>query len=72
MVAVPAATPVARPLLLTVAADVVDEVQVTCVVIFWVVWSEYVPVAVNCWVTPAAMLDWRVLPIWKIGLQRSP
>jgi hypothetical protein len=56
MVAVPAATPVARPLLLIVAADVGSEVQVACVVIFWVVESEYVPVAVNCWVFPAAML----------------
>ena len=33
-----------------------DEVQVTCVVIFWVDPSEYVPVAVNCWVIPTAML----------------
>ena len=56
MVAVPAATPVAKPLLIIVAADVGSEVQVTCVVIFWVVESEYVPVAVNCWVVPAAML----------------
>jgi hypothetical protein len=56
MVAVPAALAVARPLLLTVAVDVLDEVQVTCVVIFWVVESEYVPVAVNCWVVPAALL----------------
>ena len=33
MVAVPAATDVAKPLLLTVATDVLDEVQVTCAVI---------------------------------------
>ena len=50
MVDEPAATPVARPPLLTVAVGVLDEVQVTCVVISWVVESEYVPVAVNCWV----------------------
>jgi hypothetical protein len=56
MVEEPAATPVASPLLLTVAVDVLDEVQVTCEVISWVVESEYVPVAVNCWVAPAAML----------------
>ena len=37
MVEEPAATPVARPPLLTVAVGVLDEVQVTCVVIFWVV-----------------------------------
>ena len=56
MVEEPAATPVARPLLLTVAVGVLDEVHVTCVVIIWVVESEYVPVAVNCWMLPAAML----------------
>ena len=56
MVAVPAATAVARPLLLTVAADVFDELQVTCVVISRLVPSENVPVAANCWTTPAGML----------------
>jgi hypothetical protein len=55
MVAVPAATAVARPLLLTVAADVFDELQVTCVVISRLVPSENVPVAANCWTTPAGM-----------------
>jgi hypothetical protein len=29
---------------------------VTCVVISWVVDSEYVPVAVNCWVAPTTIL----------------
>jgi len=33
MVAVPAATPVARPPLLTVATDVFNDFQVTCLVI---------------------------------------
>ena len=42
-VAVPGATAEARPLLLTVATDASDEIQVTCVVISWVVPSEYVP-----------------------------
>jgi hypothetical protein len=56
MVAVPVATAVARPLLLIVAADVGNEVQMTCVVISWLVPSEYVPVAVNCLVTPTGML----------------
>jgi hypothetical protein len=37
MVTVPMAMAVARPLLLTVATDVSDELQVTCVVISWVV-----------------------------------
>ena len=40
MVALPAATAVARPLLLTIATDVFDELQVTCVVILWLVPSE--------------------------------
>jgi len=48
MVVVPAVRAVARPLLLTVATEVSDELQVTCVVISWVVPSEKVPVAVNC------------------------
>jgi hypothetical protein len=42
-VAVPGATAETRPSLLTVATDVSDEIQVTCVVISWVVPSEYVP-----------------------------
>jgi hypothetical protein len=38
--AVPAATAVAKPLLLTVAIDGLDELQVTCVVMSWLVPSE--------------------------------
>ena len=56
MVAVPATAAVAKPLLLTVATDVLDEVQMTSVVISWVVPSEYKPEAANCWVTPPGML----------------
>jgi hypothetical protein len=56
MVEVPAAAPVARPVLLTDATDVSDKLQMTCVVISWPVPSEYVPVAVNCLVTPIGML----------------
>jgi hypothetical protein len=56
----PVATDVARPLeptaLLMAATPVVDELQVTAVVRFCVVLSEYVPVAANCWVVPKAML----------------
>ncbi len=36
-----------------VATEVFEELQVTEVVITWVLPSEYVPVAVNCWVSPA-------------------
>ena len=56
IVEVPAATAEARPLLLTVATDGFEELQVTCVLIPWLVPSEYVPVAVNCLVIPAGML----------------
>ena len=60
IVDVPAATEVAFPLepeaLLMVATDVTDELQVTNVVRSCVVLSEKVPVAVNCWVVPSAML----------------
>ncbi len=48
MVAEPVATLVARPVLFTVATDVLDDLQMTRVVITWVVPSEYVPEAVNC------------------------
>src|SRR3989304_1467614 len=40
MVAVPPATAVARPLLLTVATSVFDELQVTCAVISWLFPSQ--------------------------------
>jgi hypothetical protein len=56
----PMATDVARPLeppaLLMVATPAVNEFQFTDVVRFCVVPSEYVPVAVNCWAVPRAML----------------
>jgi hypothetical protein len=55
-VVAPAVRAVARPMLLTVATDVFEEFQVTCVVISRLVPSEYKPVAVNCWVTPAGIL----------------
>ena len=58
MVAVPAATAVASPLALTVAAEVLDELQVDWVVISWLVPSENVPEAANC----------NVFPTCKVGL----
>jgi hypothetical protein len=39
MVVVPIAMAVARPLLSTVATDVSEELQVTCELITWFVWS---------------------------------
>jgi hypothetical protein len=56
MVVVPAAAAVARPVLSIVATDVSDESQVTCVVISKIVASEYVPMALNCWVAPTNMV----------------
>jgi hypothetical protein len=52
MVVVPAATAVANPVLLIDATDVLDEDQVTCVLMSRLVPSEYVPVATNCLVLP--------------------
>jgi hypothetical protein len=60
MIVEPAATELASPLepaaLLTVATPAADEPQVTTVVRFCVVLSEYVPVAVNCRAVPLTML----------------
>ncbi len=53
---VPAATDVARPLLVIVATATWDELQVTWVLISKLVPSENAPVAVNCWVIPAGVL----------------
>ena len=52
IVVLPADVPVASPLLLIVATVVFDEFQPTWLVIFCVLLSEYVPVAVNCCVAP--------------------
>ncbi len=56
MVIVPAETPAASPLLLIVATVGSDEVQATWVVISKLVLSEYVPVALNCWVAPTRIV----------------
>ena len=47
MVALPAEAPVARPPLLTIATEALDELQATWVVILYFVPSEYVPEAAN-------------------------
>src|SRR5262249_29984046 len=54
MVDVPWATPVARPPAAIVATAVLDELQVTWLVTFCVLPSEYVPVAAHCCVAPIA------------------
>ena len=48
IVAVPLATDVARPLPLTLATAILDDLHVTCEVISWLALSEYVPEAANC------------------------
>ena len=54
MVALPAATPVATPALLMVATAVLEELQVTELVRFWVVPLLLVPVAVSWSEAPTA------------------
>ena len=54
IVLVPTATAVAKPTAVIVAVAVVPELQVTWLVRFCVLLSEYVPVAVNCCVNPFA------------------
>lgn len=60
MVVVPSETAVANPfepaVLLMVATPVFEDDQVAHVVNIWVVVSANVPVAVNCWVVPFAIL----------------
>ena len=50
------ATAVANPEVLIVAFVASDGLHVTDAVMFCVLLSEYVPVAVNCWVAPTAIL----------------
>ena len=55
MVLLPFPTPLAKPVLLTVATEVFEELQVTEFVRFCVLPSLYLPVAVNCCVPPFAI-----------------
>jgi len=50
------ASPFEPAVLLIVATPVADELQVTVVVMFCVLLSEYVPVAVNCSVCPCVIV----------------
>jgi hypothetical protein len=55
MVLLPVPTPVANPVVLIIATEVLEELQVTEFVRFCVLPSLYVPVAVNCCVPPFAI-----------------
>jgi hypothetical protein len=54
-VLLPGPTPLAKPVLLIVPTEVLEEVQLTEFVRFWVLPSLYLPVAVNCCVLPLAI-----------------
>jgi hypothetical protein len=54
IVAVPGSTPVASPLLLTVAIELAEEPHLAVPLRFCVLPLLYLPVAVNCWLFPAA------------------
>ena len=56
MIEIPAPTDVDKPLLVIVATAILEELQVTWVLISKLVPSENAPVAVNCWVIPAGVL----------------
>jgi hypothetical protein len=56
MVVLPAATAVARPAALMIATPLLEEAQLTWLVMFCALPSEYVPVAKNCCVAPGAIV----------------
>jgi len=72
IVVCPVATEVASPLepeaLLMVAMAVFEESQVTDLVISRVVLSEYIPVAVNCWVVPLAILGFVGITAMEVSV----
>ena len=68
MVAVPDATPVAKPLLLTVATEGADELQVTKPVISPLGPTANVPLAVNCWVDPMDMVALLGATVMAVGI----
>ena len=70
IVALPTATAVARPVGLTMAMPVEEELHVAELVTFCVLLSERWAVAVNCRVVPFAMLadDGDVLMLWTVVL----
>jgi hypothetical protein len=70
IVVVPSASETASPVLLIVETSVFDDLQLTNDVIFDVVPSEYVPVAVSCWVVPQATLG--LVGVISIEISEAP
>ncbi len=72
MVVVPTATAVARPVVAPiVAAATFVDAHATCVVTFCVEPSEYVPVAMNCCVSPAATLGLAGVTAMELSVAAS-
>ncbi len=67
MIVVPAVKPLDKPLLLTVATAVLDELQVTSVVISSLGATGNSPVAVNCWVVPTSMMGLSGVTVMEVG-----
>ena len=67
IVTVPAARAMAKPLLLTVAIVVSEELQEAWVVISPLGPTANVPVAVNCWVAPTDMVAVAGLTAMEVG-----
>jgi hypothetical protein len=72
MLLLPALTPVASPPALIVAIAVFDELQVTWVVMFCAVLSEYVPVAVNCCVAPTWIAEFAGVTAIEVRIGPVP
>jgi hypothetical protein len=67
MIVVPAARPLAKPLLLTVATAVLEDRQVTYVVISSVGATGNFPVAVNCWVASTSRIGFSGVTVMEVG-----
>ena len=67
MIVVPAARPLAKPLLSTVATAVLEDRQVTNVVILSLGATGNFPVAVNCWVVSTSMIGFSGVTVMEVG-----
>ena len=67
MIVLPAARPLAKPLLSTVATAVLEDRHVTNVVMSSVGATENFPVAVNCWVVSTSMIGFSGVTEMEVG-----